>query len=165
MLSSLSIANSPLGLINNGPYGSAEENFKRYRSVEVKHGRVAMAATVGTLVQETSHFSGFLSTSENLKFEDIPNGLGALGAVPLAGWCQIIVVLGLHEILIKPRAGKAPGNFGTGYLGLKMDDQSSAQLRALNVEIANGRLAMLGILGMWASENINGEVLAEVKAF
>ena len=124
-----------------------------------------MAATVGTLVQQTSHFSGFLSTSENLKFEDVPNGLGALSVVPLAGWVQIIGVLGLHEILIRQREGKAPGNYGTGYLGLKMDDQSSAQLRALSVEVSNGRLAMLGILGMWASEIINGEVLAEVKGF
>jgi light-harvesting complex I chlorophyll a/b binding protein 1 len=124
-----------------------------------------MAATVGTLVQETNHFSGFLSTSENLKFEDVPNGLGALSAVPLAGWVQIIGVLGLHEILIRQRAGKAPGNYGTGYLGLKMDDQSSAQLRALSIEISNGRLAMLGILGMWASEIVNGQVLAEVKGF
>jgi light-harvesting complex I chlorophyll a/b binding protein 1 len=125
-----------------------------------------MAATVGTLVQQTSHFSGFLSPSADLKFSDVPNGLAALSAVPLAGWCQMIVVIGLHEVLIRQRADKAPGNFGLGYLGLKMDDQSSAQLRALNVELANGRLAMLGILGMWASEIIHkGEVLAEVKAF
>ena len=154
---------SPLGLIKNGPYGSPDENFRRYRTVEVKHCRVAMAATVGTLVQQNNHFAGFLSTSENIKFEDVPNGLGALSAVPLAGWVQMIAVIGLHEILIRQREGKAPGNYGTGYLGLKMDDQSSAQLRALSVELSNGRLAMLGILGMWASEIVNGEVLAEVK--
>jgi hypothetical protein len=122
-----------------------------------------MAATVGTLVQQNNHFAGFLSTSENIKFEDVPNGLGALSAVPLAGWVQMIAVIGLHEILIRQREGKAPGNYGTGYLGLKMDDQSSAQLRALSIELSNGRLAMLGILGMWASEIVNGEVLAEVK--
>jgi hypothetical protein len=75
----------------------------------------------------------------------------------------MIAVIGLHEILIRQREGKAPGNYGTGYLGLKMDDQSSAQLRALSIELSNGRLAMLGILGMWASEIVNGEVLAEVK--
>ena len=32
-----------------------------------------------------------------------------------------------------------------------------------NVEISNGRLAMLGILGMFASEIIHGEALWEVK--
>jgi light-harvesting complex I chlorophyll a/b binding protein 1 len=152
-----------LGLVKNGPYGSPEENFRHYRGVEVKHGRIAMAATVGTLVQENSHFSGLISTSENLSFEDVPNGLGALSAVPLAGWCQMIITIGLHEVLVKQRPGKVPGDFGTGYLGEKMDDQSSKQLRALNVELSNGRLAMLGILGMWASESIHGIPLSEVK--
>jgi len=31
------------------------------------------------------------------------------------------------------------------------------------VEITNGRLAMLGILGMFASEVINGQVLSEIN--
>eukprot|EP00545_Synedropsis_sp_CCMP1620_P009881 CAMPEP_0119013862 /NCGR_PEP_ID=MMETSP1176-20130426/9130_1 /TAXON_ID=265551 /ORGANISM="Synedropsis recta cf, Strain CCMP1620" /LENGTH=203 /DNA_ID=CAMNT_0006966987 /DNA_START=50 /DNA_END=661 /DNA_ORIENTATION=+ len=152
----------PLGFIKNGPYGGPEENFSHYRSVEVKHGRIAMAATVGTLVQQNSHFTGLISTSENLSFEDVPNGYAALAVVPLAGWCQMIITIGLHEVLVKQRPGKVPGDFGTGYLGEKMDDQSAKQLRALNVELANGRLAMLGILGMWASEHIHGSPLTEV---
>ena len=151
-------------MIKNGPYGSPEDNFRHYRGVEVKHGRIAMAATLGMLVQQTTRFDGFLSTSQNLKFEDVPNGLKALDAVPLEGWCQMIVVIGMHEVFIKQREGKAPGDFGTGYFGFTMDDQSSKQLRALSVEISNGRLAMLGILGMFASEIVhNGEVLAETK--
>eukprot|EP00815_Leptocylindrus_aporus_P008164 CAMPEP_0116066614 /NCGR_PEP_ID=MMETSP0322-20121206/10489_1 /TAXON_ID=163516 /ORGANISM="Leptocylindrus danicus var. apora, Strain B651" /LENGTH=188 /DNA_ID=CAMNT_0003553205 /DNA_START=50 /DNA_END=613 /DNA_ORIENTATION=+ len=141
----------PLDLINNGPYGSPEENFKHYRGVEVKHGRIAMAATLGTIVQETTQYQGFLSPSEGLKFSDVPNGLAALDVVPLAGWVQIALLIGAHEVLVKEVQGvdKAPGNFGTGYLGFTLDDQSAAQLRGLNVEIQNGRLAMLGILGMW----------------
>ena len=105
---------SPLGFIENGPYGSPEENFRHYRSVEVKHGRIAMAATLGMLVQETSRFQGYLSPSANLKFEDVPNGLGALDVVPLEGWVQMAVVIGLHEVFIKERPGRAPGDFGTG---------------------------------------------------
>ena len=124
-----------------------------------------MAATVGMLVQQTTRFEGFISPSADLKFSDIPNGLGALDAVPLAGWVQMAVLVGAHELLVKQRPGKVPGDFGTGYFGFSMDDQSSKQLRALSVEISNGRLAMLGILGMFASEIINGEVLAETKIF
>ena len=157
--------NSPLGFIKNGPYGSPEDNFRHYRSVEVKHGRIAMAATLGMLTQQTNRFDGLLSPSQNLKFADIPNGLGALKAVPLEGWVQIAVLIGLHEVIVKQRPGKAPGDFGTGYFGVALDDQSAGQLRSLNAEIANGRLAMLGILGMFASEIINGEVLAETKIF
>lgn len=138
-----SMHKSPLGFIKNGPYGSPEDNFRHYRSVEVKHGRIAMAATLGMLTQQTSRFDGFISPSQNLKFEDIPNGLGALKAVPLEGWVQIAVLIGLHEVIIKQRPGKAPGDFGTGYFGVAMDDQSAKQLRSLNAEIANGRLGGL----------------------
>lgn len=155
----------PLGFIKNGPYGSPEENFYHYRSVEVKHGRIAMAATVGMLVAQTTRFEGYISPSQNLKFADIPNGLGALKAVPIEGWVQMIVVIGLHEVLVKQREGRKPGDFGTGYLGVSVDDESAFQLKSLNKEIQNGRLAMLGILGMFASEVVNGEVLAETKIF
>ena len=154
---------SPLGLIEKGPYGSAEQNFYHYRGVEVKHGRIAMAATLGMLVQENYRFQGFLSPSENLSFSDVPNGLAALDVVPLLGWVQMAVLIGAHEVLVKQRPGKKPGDFGTGYLGVKMDDESSKQLRALNVEIQNGRLAMLGILGMFASENIHVSILGHMS--
>jgi light-harvesting complex I chlorophyll a/b binding protein 1 len=155
----------PLGFIANGPYGSPEENFKHYRGVEVKHGRIAMAATLGMLVQQTTRFEGFLSPSQNLKFADVPNGLEALKVVPLEGWVQMAVVIGLHEVFVKQREGRAPGDFGTGYFGFAMDDQSAKQLSSLSAEISNGRLAMLGILGMFASEIVNGEVLAETRIF
>eukprot|EP00567_Pseudictyota_dubia_P018314 CAMPEP_0197433090 /NCGR_PEP_ID=MMETSP1175-20131217/1028_1 /TAXON_ID=1003142 /ORGANISM="Triceratium dubium, Strain CCMP147" /LENGTH=211 /DNA_ID=CAMNT_0042961359 /DNA_START=58 /DNA_END=693 /DNA_ORIENTATION=+ len=156
----------PLGLLKAGPYGGVEENFRHYRGVEVKHGRIAMAATLGMLVQQNYHFQGYLAPSLDLKFEDVPNGLKALDVVPAAGWAQMAVLIGVHELVVKQREGKAPGDFGTGYFGFTMDDQSSKQLRALNVEIQNGRLAMLGILGMFASEIVHkGEVLAETKIF
>jgi len=155
----------PLGFLKNGPYGSPEQNFYHYRGVEVKHGRIAMAATVGMLVQENYRFEGLLSPSENLSFSDVPNGLAALDVVPLLGWVQLAVLIGAHEVLVKQRPGKKPGDFGTGYLGVAMDDESAKQLRALNVEIQNGRLAMLGILGMFASENIHGTALWETKIF
>lgn len=100
------------------------------------------------LVQENYRFYGYLSPSEGLEFSDVPNGLGALDIVPLAGWVQMAVVIGAHELLVKQREGKAPGDFGTGYFGVALDDQSAKQLRLLNVEVQNGRLAMLGILGM-----------------
>ena len=165
-MESLSGIGSPLGFIEKGPYGSPEENFYHYRGVEVKHGRIAMAATLGMLVQQNYHFEGYISPSKNLAFADVPNGLGALDVVPLEGWVQMAVVIGLHEVFIKQREGKAPGDFGTGYFGVALDDQSSKQLRALSVEVSNGRLAMLGILGMFASEIVhNGEVLAETKIF
>jgi light-harvesting complex I chlorophyll a/b binding protein 1 len=156
---------SPLGLVKKGPYGTPVDNFRHYRGVEVKHGRIAMAATLGMLVQQTTRFEGSLSPSANLDFKDVPNGLAALSVVPLAGWVQMAVLIGVHEVLVKERPNRAPGDFGTGYFGVALDDQSATQLRALSVEVSNGRLAMLGILGMFASEVIHGEALSETQIF
>jgi light-harvesting complex I chlorophyll a/b binding protein 1 len=156
---------SPLGLLEKGPHGSVEQNFYHYRGVELKHGRIAMAATLGMLVQENYRFVGELSPSENLSFSDVPNGLAALDVVPLSGWVQMAVVIGVHEVLVKQRVGKKPGDFGAGYFGVVLDDESSKQLSSLNAEVQNGRLAMMGILGMFASENVHGVALWETKIF
>lgn len=101
-------------------------------------------ATLGMLVQENYHYTGYLSPSQSLEFSQVPNGLAALNVVPLMGWVQMSVVIGLHEVFVQQRPGKTPGDFGTGYFGVALDDQSATQLRLLNVEVANGRLAMLG---------------------
>jgi hypothetical protein len=99
---------SPLNLCTRGPYGSREDNFRHYRGVEVKHGRIAMAACLGMLTQENYRFEGFLSPSANLEFNEVPNGLRALDVVPLEGWVQMAVVIGMHELIVKQRPGKAP---------------------------------------------------------
>jgi Chlorophyll A-B binding protein len=101
---------------------------------------IAMAATLGMLVQENYHFVGYLSPSSSLQFTDVPNGLAAGSVVPLMGWVQMAVVIGAHEFIVQPRPGKAPGDFGTGYFGIALDDQSAVQLRGLTVEVQNGRL-------------------------
>jgi len=127
----------PLGLANN----ISEEKFRQYRIAELKHGRVAMAAVVGYIVQEVVRFPGFLYPKEGLKFADIPNGVAAIGAVPLLGWIQILALIGLLENgICKQKDDAAPGDFGTGYFG-NFDKNENK----LNKELQNGRLAMLGI--------------------
>lgn len=127
----------PLGLANN----ISEEKFRQYRIAELKHGRVAMAAVVGYIVQEVVRFPGFLYPKEGLKFADIPNGVAAIGAVPLLGWIQILALVGLLENgICKQKDDAAPGDFGTGYFG-NFDKNKDK----LNKELQNGRLAMLGI--------------------
>jgi Chlorophyll A-B binding protein len=101
---------------------------------------IAMAATLGMLVQENYHFVGYLSPSSSLQFTDVPNGLAAGAVVPLMGWVQMAVLIGAHEFIVQQRPGKAPGDFGTGYFGIALNDQSAVQLRGLTVEVQNGRL-------------------------
>jgi len=57
--------------------------------------------------------------------------------------------------------GDTPGDFGLGYFGVTVRDEATKR-RKLNIEIQNGRLAMLGILGAMAGEQINGRILAEI---
>merc|ERR1711871_1663930 len=103
----------PLGLSSDGD----EETFARRRAVELKHGRVAMAAVTGYLVAEVARFPGTIDL-DGTTFASIPNGVAALGAVPLFGWVQIFLSIGYWEIKgWEQEEGAEPGTFGTGYLG------------------------------------------------
>merc|ERR1712117_646101 len=62
----------PVGFTADGDVAA----FKRRRSVELKHGRISMLATMGYITPEVAgKLPGSLSPSAGLKFEDIPNGL------------------------------------------------------------------------------------------
>ncbi|CAE8704434.1 unnamed protein product [Polarella glacialis] len=70
----------------------------RRRSTELKHGRIAMLATMGYITPEiTGKFPGYLSPHLNLKFSDIPNGLAAISKVPVAGWMQVVAYMAFCE--------------------------------------------------------------------
>mmetsp|Transcript_9191 Transcript_9191/g.28204 ORF Transcript_9191/g.28204 Transcript_9191/m.28204 type:complete len:217 (+) Transcript_9191:2-652(+) len=150
----------PLGFwdpLNLAGKGTAED-FERRRAVELKHGRVAMAAFVGYLVPEVFKFPGYLSTSADLKFEDVPNGLNALTVVPGIGWAQIVMVIGWLEIgpyLVSK--SEFAGDWGWPYFGRKIQDPEEKAFK-LNVELNNGRAAMFGIMGLLMQDAINGEV-------
>merc|ERR1712187_453900 len=113
------------------------ENFQRRRQTELKHGRVSMLACMGYMTPEiTGKFPGYLSPSTGLKFEDIPNGLGALSKVPAAGWLQILAYGGFCELTGEE---KTPGSGDYGFKVLTSDDPEE-KTKKLNAEIANGRL-------------------------
>merc|ERR1712110_37682 len=105
----------PLGFTNDGDVAS----FKRRRSVELKHGRICMLATMGYITPEiTGKLPGYLSPSAGLKFADIPNGLAAVSKVPAAGWVQIIAYFGFCEFSQdqSPGTPAAAGDFGFNVL-------------------------------------------------
>merc|ERR1719498_2219100 len=74
----------PAGFTRDGDI----EKFTKRREVEIKHGRVSMLATIGYIVPEYVKLPGEISPSQGLRFEDVPNGLGALSKVPPAGIAQ-----------------------------------------------------------------------------
>ena len=147
----------PLGWLDTQP-----ESFERRRAVERKHGRVAMAAVVGTIVHNNHIvFDGYLSPSANLKFSDIPVGCDGIRAIPTAGLAQILGFFALVELAWMP-ASKYDGDYGVGYFGTNLDPEE--KVRKLNVEINNGRAAMMGIFGNMVAEVLTGQTMYEQYA-
>merc|ERR1711934_1158528 len=130
------------------------ENFMRRRETELKHGRISMLATMGYITPEiTGKFPGYLSPSQDLAFNDIPNGLAAVSKVPAAGWAQIVAYGAYCEISGINNRGEAPGDFGFKVLTSADPEIKKKKLQA---EIANGRLAMMAIIGMFFQDGLTG---------
>merc|ERR1719210_1950767 len=165
----------PLGLSKDGN----AEVFRRRRVTEIKHGRVSMLATMGYITPElVGKFPGYLSPSNNLKFADVPNGLAALSKVPANGWLQILLY-GLFvesssnnfgwfkadgtldfdgKLTEQAKASKdnrAPGDYGWKPPLLATDDPELKRKR-LAAELANGRLAMMAIIGIFFQDGLTG---------
>jgi light-harvesting complex I chlorophyll a/b binding protein 1 len=157
----------PLGLSTK----ASPETFARWRATELKHGRIAMMATTGYIVQEFLRWPGYLSTSAGVKFADLPNGIGAWAAMPDAGKAQVIVGILLMEGVTWPYyeangpwfapitarkvpEGKAPGDVAGDVWVRYTDPQEKAN--KLNIELNNGRAAMMGITGMLMHDHITG---------
>ena len=119
--------------------GIDQEKFDKYRLAELKHGRVAMLAVCGYVVQEACQFPGELSFG--LKFADVPNGLDALSAVPVLGWAQIFIGVALVEVKGTDETDGALGKFEQGQLNLPDDIMLKRKL----CELQHGRIAMLAI--------------------
>jgi len=156
----------PAGFTSDGD----QFDFYRRRCVEIKHGRVSMLACIGYIVPEYFRWPGYLSPSIGLKFTDVPNGLAALTKVPAIGWQQIIffgLAMELFAAYQNPKlpAGKLssrlvvglttiedwPNNYEFGPYGIINAPpiaDPEVRKKKLNAEIANGRLAMVAILGM-----------------
>ncbi len=148
----------PLGWLETEP-----ESFERRRAVERKHGRVAMAAVVGVIVHNNHiTFDGYLSPSQNLKFSDVPTGVDGIRTIPNAGLLQILFFFALVELAWMP-ASQYDGDYGVGYFGTNVEDPEE-KARKLNVEINNGRAAMMGVMGNMVAEQLTGQTMYEQYA-
>merc|ERR1712178_427547 len=102
-----------------------------------------------------------MGPSEGISFADVPNGLGALSKVPVAGWGQIFAFIGFIELVYNKPYGE-PGNYGKGFLGLgsvglsNSIQNSELRTKKLAAELANGRLAMAAIIGMFFQDGLTG---------
>ncbi|CAM9141832.1 unnamed protein product [Choristocarpus tenellus] len=145
----------PAGLLKNAD----QERFDRLRYVEIKHGRISMLAVVGHLVQQNYRLPGMLSTSANISFADMPNGIAAFSKLPTLGLFQIIAFIGFLELgVMKQKEGSFPGDMtltGEPVQWRNWSDEIKTSKRA--IELNNGRAAQMGILAMMMHEQISNQ--------
>merc|ERR1712203_970768 len=128
---------------------------------EIKHGRVSMWAAMGYIAPEYFKWPGYLSPSAGLKFEDIPNGLAAVSKIPALGWVQMVAYAGYCELSGPTTRAANTSDFSNitpGDYGFKVltSDDPVELTKKLNAEIANGRLAMMAIMGMFFQDGLTG---------
>ena len=144
--------------------------FRRRRNVEIKHGRLAMLATIGYIVPEYFRFPGYLSASAGLKFTDVPTGLAAVNKVPGGGWAQLVYFVAFCELFIAYNDADRdePGDLHSRFFGLNWSfgaygipggatiADPTVRRQKLSAELANGRLAMAAIIGMFFQDGLTG---------
>ena len=141
----------PLGLLADAD----AERFERLRTVETKHGRIAMLAILGHITTAAGvRLPGEIAYG--LPFADMKAGLGALDTIPLAGTFQVFHFIGLLELgfyFRKQDIEDAQLNACREKLG--WSEETINQKKA--IELNNGRAAQMGILALMVHEKLNGD--------
>jgi hypothetical protein len=161
---------APLGFFD--PLGFStdcdEGKLLFYREVELKHGRVAMLATLGLVVGEQFHplFGGNIDVPSYVAFQQTPLQ---------AFWPAVVAAIALPEIFSvfsfeepgnlmqwdktwRMKSDRQPGELGFDPLGLK--PQNYNEFKEMQTkELNNGRLAMIAAAGMIAQEIATGQKL------
>jgi hypothetical protein len=176
----------PLGLAKNVFWGQTNAaTIGWLRHSEIKHGRIAMAGFIGYCFSENGiHWPWPLSTSlpDYSSFEGL-SAPAVWDALPTASKLQIIIVIGFFEFWSENKmvlqsdgqkhymSGGKPGYFPTfkelphpvpfnlfDPLGVTKGLTDEQKANKLNIEINNGRLAMLGLFSLISEAKIPGSV-------
>ena len=164
----------PLGLSKS----ASDETLAWYRAAEIKHGRVAMAAFLGCVVTGLGgHFPGAIDLQGD-SFASVGTGqlLEFWDKTPAAGRLQIISTVGAIEYVFESQQphylrGGTPGAIrltrgvapwheeagGPGYDPMAKYDAATRKTKR-DMELQNGRLAMLGMASFVAASKIPGSV-------
>ncbi len=151
----------------------------KFREAELKHGRIAMMATLGFLVSEVWHpmlastinLDAIYAWQEMERYEEAPLVMiviliaAAEGAVASKKWQNVdLTSKGSYEAtkdgLFKMQSDTVPGDYNWDPLNLLPED-SEGRLERMNQELNHGRLAMLAIAGFVVQEKITSQGIIE----
>jgi len=167
-------SSAPLGFFD--PLGFTKDmelsGVKRFREAEVMHGRVAMMATLGYLIGESTptitYGMNVHHTIANNQLPEVP------GTVLFPFFLAINICEALRASIgwVEPGLGPLftlresyyPGDINFDPLGFKPKDAADFA-RMQTKELNNGRLAMLAAAGMCVQEQINGKGILENLGF
>jgi hypothetical protein len=128
-----------------------DANFSRLREAELKHGRISMFAVAGTIV------TPFVKDVTDWVPKKYPNGvLPVLKSLSPVDMAKVVLFCGVMEtvIWVQRDPQDMPGDYGTGYLGVR---DKGVHERQLISELENGRLAMIAVAGQVAAELVTGK--------
>ena len=150
----------PLNLAGLG----SEKTMAWFRASELKHGRVAMLASVGIAYTCSGGplFPGSIDLAGTTFASLGKDPWAAFAAVPTSGKIQMLVVIGLmefHSELTKPHylSGGQPGKIVVGGwplfdpIGFLKKYTPEQKQKKLTSELKNGRLAMIGVASFFAA--------------
>ena len=151
----------PLGYCEGDDVTAGKVRF--FREAELKHGRVAMLASLGFLVGEQFHplFGGNIDVPSYVAFQETPLQPSFFPVVLSLAVFEIFSIFSFDtpkDGLWSIKADHKAGDFGFDPLGLKPTDPAEL-LEMQNKELNNGRLAMLAIAGMVGQELASGAKL------
>jgi len=151
----------PLGIWDPLNLIDSPAKYRRWQEMEIKHGRIAMAAFLHVIVTGAGYkWSGYASylSFPPLKFEDIPAGtLGSWATLPQAGWAQIVCLIAiLDNSLFAQDPSLEPGDVVGDRIPWVRYSNPIVKEYKLNAERNNGRAAMMGIIGCMIHEGLTG---------
>lgn len=165
---------SPLGFFD--PLGFTKDmellGVKRFREAEIMHGRVAMMATLGYVIGESTPTIAYgMNIHHTIGNNQIPEIPGTV-LFPFFLAINVIEAYRASKGWVEPGLGPIftlrdnyyPGDIGFDPVGLKpTESKDFANMQAK--ELSNGRLAMLAAAGMCVQEQINGKGILETLGF
>mmetsp|Transcript_11981 Transcript_11981/g.12908 ORF Transcript_11981/g.12908 Transcript_11981/m.12908 type:complete len:192 (+) Transcript_11981:84-659(+) len=136
----------PLKFSENSP-----EWVPWFRESELKHGRIAMLATLGWIFADFVKLPGEVHQVSSLEAHNVAVQSGAL--IQILFWTSLIEILTIPALKNLGKDGRAPGDYSFDPLGFGKGDRKKLEIN----ELKNGRLAMLAFSGIVTQAALTGK--------